>query len=45
MFRWNGDELWPVANPPEGGGTDGQPAEAAGLDGGRVVLKDGRGRP
>ena len=44
MFRWNGDELWPVANPPEGGGTDGQPAEAAGLDGGRVVLKDEKRR-
>ncbi len=38
LFRWNGDELWPVANPPPGA-ADGQPAEAAGLDDGMVVLK------
>ncbi len=41
MFRWNGDELWPVANPPPGA-SDGQEAEAAGMDGGQVVL-EGRG--
>ena len=39
MFRWNGDELWPVANPPPGA-ADGQTVEAAGLDDGQVVLKD-----
>ena len=39
MFRWNGDELWPVANPPAGA-ADGQPAEAAGMKDGQVVLKD-----
>ena len=39
MFRWNGDELWPVANPPAGA-ADGQAAEAAGMKDGQVVLKD-----
>ena len=39
MFRWNGDELWPVANPPADA-ADGQPAEAAGMRDGQVVLKD-----
>ena len=39
MFRWNGDELWPVANPPTGT-ADGQAAEAAGMKDGQVVLKD-----
>ncbi len=38
MFRWNGDELWPVANPPVGA-VDGQPAEADGMKDGQVVLK------
>ncbi len=39
MFRWNGDELWPVANPPPGA-SDGQEAEAAGMKDGRVVLRN-----
>ena len=39
MFRWNGDELWPVANPPDGA-ADGEPAEAVGMKDGQVVLKD-----
>ena len=39
MFRWNGDELWPVANPPAGT-ADGQAAEAAGMKDGQVVLKN-----
>lgn len=38
MFRWNGDELWPVANPPADA-VDGQPAEVACLRDGMVVLK------
>ena len=38
MFRWNGDELWPVANPPADA-VDGQAAEAAGMKDGQVVLK------
>ena len=38
MFRWNGDELWPVANPPADA-VDGQPAEAACLRDGMIVLK------
>ena len=38
MFRWNGDELWPVANPPADA-ADGQAAEAAGMKDGQVVLK------
>lgn len=38
LFRWNGDELWPVANPPERA-ADGQEAEADGLRNGEVVLK------
>ena len=41
MFRWNGDELWPVANPPAGA-ADGQSAEAAGMKNGEVVLKQGK---
>ena len=39
MFRWNGDELWPVADPPAGA-ADGQAAEAAGMKDGQVVLKN-----
>ena len=38
MFRWNGDELWPVANPPAEV-ADGQAAESAGMQDGQVVLK------
>ena len=38
MFRWNGDELWPVANPPADA-VDGQPVEAADMKDGEVVLK------
>ena len=34
-----GDELWPVANPPAGA-ADGQAAEATGMKDGQVVLKD-----
>jgi hypothetical protein len=39
MFRWNGDELWPVANPPADA-ADGQSVEAAGMKDGQVVLKN-----
>ena len=38
FFRWNGDELWPVANPPENA-ADGAEAVAEGLKDGAVVLK------
>ncbi|MBO4288309.1 MAG: hypothetical protein J5985_09130 [Kiritimatiellae bacterium] len=38
MFRWNGDELWPVANPPADA-VDGTAAEAADMKDGEVVLK------
>ena len=38
MFRWHGDELWPIANPPPNP-TDGAPAEVLDIKDGEVVLK------
>ena len=38
MFRWNGDELWPVSNPPADA-VDGQEVVAAGIRDGQVVVK------
>ena len=38
MFRWNGDELWPVANPPAAA-SDGQEVVADGIRDGQVVIK------
>ena len=37
MFRWNGDELWPVANPPPDA-ADGQKAVVKRFTGGQVEL-------
>ena len=39
FFRWNGDELWPVANPPAGA-VEGQEAVAHELKDGAVRLKE-----